>query len=97
MICMLILVMALGSGAQDGEPEDGFQVFDAGSGVTADQLFTKYGVLADSVFDIDPGILPEGDYLMDMAFTNDGSKVLVCNYMTENVTVIDRATLSIDT
>ena len=97
MLGILIVVMALGSGAPDGDTVDNFEVLDAGSGVTADQIFRMYGFLADSVYDLDPGILPEGDYLMDMAFTNDGSKVLVCNYMTENVTVIDRASLSIDT
>lgn len=39
--------------------------------------------------DMDPGIDPEGDFLFRPAITSDGSKVLVPNGGTDNVTVFD--------
>ncbi len=47
--------------------------------------------------DHDPGIAPEGDYLGWAAFTRDGSKVLLTNRMTGNVTVYDWQTMAPDT
>ena len=98
MTILMLLAIAASVTSPDGEIDLGMEFLDAGSGVTADQLLPFSALLdADTVVDIDPGILPEGDYLMDIAFTRDGSKVLVCNYMTENVTVLDRASMAIDT
>jgi len=93
-MCLLVS----GVPSEDGALVDGFESFDAGSGVTVDQLmpFCAY-VDADTICDIDPGVFPEGDYLMDITFTTDGSKVLVCNYMSENISVIDWAGMSVDT
>ena len=34
---------------------------------------------------------------MDITFTSDGSKVLVCNYMSENITVMDWSPMTVDT
>jgi YVTN family beta-propeller protein len=45
--------------------------------------------------DVDPGVPPEGDYLGWACFTNDGSKVLLSNRMTDNVTVFDWATMAV--
>ena len=39
--------------------------------------------------DIDPGIDPEGDFMFQPGFTTDGSKVLVPNGGTDNITVFD--------
>lgn len=43
--------------------------------------------------DIDPGISPEGDYLFQPAFTPDGTKVIVPNGGTDNVTIYDYETM----
>ena len=98
MTLLMIVALAAVLPSPDGESPFEIEFFDAGSGVTADQLLPFSALLdADTVVDIDPGVLPEGDYLMDITFTRDGSKILVCNYMTENVTVMDQASMAIDT
>ncbi len=98
LLNIVLCVLVSGVTSEDGIPVDGFESFDVGSGVTVDQLLPFCAsVRADSVCDNNPGVVPEGDYLMDIAFTGDGSKVLACNYMTENVTVFDWAGMSIDT
>ncbi|MEZ5082955.1 MAG: YncE family protein, partial [Bacteroidales bacterium] len=51
------------------------------------ELFTK------TQTDIDPGIPPEGDFMLRSCYTSDGSKVLVCTGGTNNVTVFDAATM----
>ncbi|MCD4695185.1 MAG: hypothetical protein K8S16_03005 [Bacteroidales bacterium] len=38
---------------------------------------------------VDPGLIPEGDNINDVCFSQDGSKVFVANGYTNNVTVID--------
>ena len=38
---------------------------------------------------VEPGILPEGDYLYDLTYTADGENILVANYVSENVSVIN--------
>ena len=87
---IVLCVLASGVPSEDGMLLDGYESFHATSGVTVDQLLPFCASApADTVCDIDPGVIPEGDYLMDITFTNDGSKVLVCNYMTQNVTVMD--------
>ncbi len=45
--------------------------------------------------DIDAGISPEGDYLLKSTYTLDGSKVLLANSMTNNITVFDAQDYSI--
>ncbi|MBN2466340.1 T9SS type A sorting domain-containing protein [candidate division WOR-3 bacterium] len=47
--------------------------------------------------DVDPGIPAEGDYLDRPVFTRDGSKVIVSNRMTGNITVFDWATMAAET
>ncbi len=43
--------------------------------------------------DLDPGIDPEGDFMLRSSFTPDGEKVIVCTGGTDNVTVLDWATM----
>jgi len=95
----IILCLSVGFGVSEDAAEDiNFRTFDACSGVTAEDLLPfTVPLITASVDDIEPGILPEGDYLMDITFTNDGEKVLVCNYMTSNISVMDWATMIIDT
>jgi YVTN family beta-propeller protein len=47
--------------------------------------------------DVDPGVLPEGDYLGWIAFTSDGERMLVSNRMTDNITVFDWSTMAVIT
>ena len=95
---IVLCVLAFGVPSEDGTLADGYESFDSGSGVTVDQLLPFCGSFRiDSICDIDPGVVPEGDYLMDIAFSGDGSKVLVCNYMSENVTVMDWSSMTVDT
>ena len=47
--------------------------------------------------DVDPGMPPEGDYIGFMTWTRDGSKLLLTNRVTNNLTVFDGATMAIDT
>ncbi|HPE56219.1 MAG TPA: PKD domain-containing protein [Bacteroidales bacterium] len=49
--------------------------------------------LKDQQTDIDPGVAPEGDFMLRSAFTQDGSKVLVCTGGTNNLTVFDYETM----
>jgi YVTN family beta-propeller protein len=45
--------------------------------------------------DIDPGELPEGDYMGQVAYTRSGDRVLLTNRMTDNITVFDAATMEV--
>jgi YVTN family beta-propeller protein len=47
--------------------------------------------------DVDPGEIPEGDYLGWAVFTKNGSHVLATNRITDNVTVYDWASMSVIT
>jgi YVTN family beta-propeller protein len=47
--------------------------------------------------DVDPGIPPEGDYMGGVTFTKDGSRILLTNRMTDNITVFDWQTMSVIT
>lgn len=47
--------------------------------------------------DVNPGIPAEGDYLDRPVFTRNGSKVIVSNRMTGNITVFDWATMTAET
>ena len=57
-------------------------------GKTILDLFPMMNIKASQT-DIDAGIAPEGDYLRHSCYTNDGSKVLLANAMTNNITVFD--------
>ncbi len=47
--------------------------------------------------DVDPGLPAEGDYMDRVIFTRDGSKAIVSNRMTGNITVFDWATVAAET
>jgi YVTN family beta-propeller protein len=47
--------------------------------------------------DLEPGVLPEGDLMGWAAYTRDGSKVLLTNRGTANLTVFDVATMQAET
>ncbi len=95
---IVLCVLVSGVPSEDGSLIENYENFDVGSGVTVDQLLPFCtSVRADTVCDIDPGVVPEGDYLMGIAFSGDGSKVLVCNYMSENITVMDWSSMTVDT
>lgn len=94
---VMCLLAAVGF-SEDGTPLVDYEQLDVHCGITVDQIFPVTGTcFAETITDLDPGVIPEGDYLMGITFTNDGSKVLVCNYMTENITVIDWSSMAIDT
>ncbi len=66
-------------------------------GMMLDDLLPHH-VLTDTVrTDVDPGMPPEGDYLGWMTYTRDGSKLLLTNRGTDNITVFDVATMQVDT
>ncbi|MCF8369020.1 MAG: beta-propeller fold lactonase family protein [Bacteroidales bacterium] len=46
-------------------------------------------LFSETQTDIDPGVPPEGDFMLRSSFTPDGSKVFVCTGGTDNVTVYD--------
>ncbi|MCD4775025.1 MAG: T9SS type A sorting domain-containing protein [Candidatus Aegiribacteria sp.] len=95
---MVMCIIALGGVSEDGAIINDFVQLDVNSGITVDQLLPLFNsARADSISYVEPGIVPEGDYLFNITFTNDGSKVLVCNYLSHNVTVIDWASMSVDT
>ncbi len=48
---------------------------------------------SDLQTDINPGVDPEGDFLFRSSFIKDGTKILVCNGGTDNVTVFDWETM----
>ncbi|MEZ5196319.1 MAG: beta-propeller fold lactonase family protein [Bacteroidales bacterium] len=43
--------------------------------------------------DINPGVDPEGDFMLRSTYTNDGSRILLCNGGTDNITVFDAETM----
>ncbi len=55
--------------------------------------FMDPSYFSDEQTDINPGIDPEGDFMLRSGFTKDGSKILVCNGGTDNVTVFDWETM----
>ncbi|MBD3232266.1 MAG: beta-propeller fold lactonase family protein [candidate division Zixibacteria bacterium] len=68
--------------------------------ILAERGQTVDEILAQNTFDfsqndIDPGEIPEGDYLGWLAFTPDGERILVTNRVTDNVTVFDWSTMEV--
>lgn len=56
--------------------------------------FIDFDLFSKIQTDIDPGVSPEGDFMLRSAFTKDGSKVLVCTGGTDNITVFDFETMT---
>jgi YVTN family beta-propeller protein len=98
MVHILMLLLAVPSQplAPRGDAEPSVIHLAPGSGLTADMVLPP--PFADaSTEDVEPGVVPEGDYLMDIAFTADGQQALICNYMSGNVTVLDWSEMEVDT
>lgn len=92
VLCFPLVGVSLDAECNDtGEPS--IDVIITENGETFDDImrvlqgFTQY--------DMDPGLPPEGDNLMWSTFTRDGGRVLVTNYMTDNVTVYDWSTMDV--
>ncbi len=49
------------------------------------------------LYDINPGILPEGDYLSYSIFSTDGSRIFLANRYTDNVSVFNWNGMQVDT
>ncbi|MCD4847625.1 MAG: beta-propeller fold lactonase family protein [Candidatus Aegiribacteria sp.] len=97
-VAVIFCFLLLCGSSEYGVPADELVQLDVHSGITADQIIPVPGAcFAETVTNLDPGVVPEGDYLMDITFSNDGQKILICNYMTENITVIDCSSMSVDT
>lgn len=63
-------------------------------GTTVDAFTVPRGGVQE---DLDPGLPVEGDYMGEAAFTTDGTRLLLTNRLTDNVTVYDAATQSLIT
>jgi YVTN family beta-propeller protein len=59
------------------------------------ESFMPLGSLRYSDASVDPGIAPEGDSMGWPVFTRDGSRIILPNRMTDNVTVFDWATMQV--
>jgi len=59
-------------------------------------IYDLMSTLSDqNVNDLDPGFVPEGDYLGWAEFTRDGERILITNRFTDNVTVFDWSTMEV--
>jgi len=91
---MLLIAMLIASLSPNGDSEIQWNSCDPEDGVTADFLL-QLPVTDEVTDEIETGILPEGDYLYDLAWSADGQTVLVANYMTANLSLISPATGSV--
>ncbi|MCK5842454.1 MAG: hypothetical protein KAH31_09820, partial [Candidatus Sabulitectum sp.] len=91
---MLLLMIMLAAASPDGDPEIQWETYGPGDGVTAEMLLPT-PLTDETTHDIEPGVLPEGDYLYDLAWSADGQTVLVANYMTANLSLINPTTGSV--
>jgi YVTN family beta-propeller protein len=57
--------------------------------------FINPEIFSKTQTDIDPGIPPEGDFMLRSSFTTDGNKVLVCTGGTDNISVFDVNTMEV--
>lgn len=55
--------------------------------------FIDPSILDSQQTDINPGVDPEGDFMLRSTYTNDGSRILLCNGGTNNITVYDAETM----
>jgi len=94
---IIMLAAALHPTSPDGSAGLETEQLTPSSGITADIVLPAPVFLDTAQTDVEPGVLPEGDYLMDVAFTRDGQYALLCNYMTQNLSVIDWASMEVDT
>lgn len=93
MFAFLFIAAGLFATTADPSGDPAIHSVNVAAGQTLDQLIKTS--LAYTQSDIDPGRAPEGDYLGWAAFTKDGSRILVTNRMTDNVTVFNWSTLAV--
>ncbi|HPR22001.1 MAG TPA: T9SS type A sorting domain-containing protein [Candidatus Sabulitectum sp.] len=88
MTALLVLLCSL---SPTGEEDIHFESFTPDMGMTANMLMGT-GLDQAAGTQVEPGELPEGDYIYDLTYLADGQAILVANYMTENLSLIDPAT-----
>jgi YVTN family beta-propeller protein len=95
VIFFAILFISAGLFALDIDPagDPAIHTVNVATGQTLNSLIKLLPAYTQT--DVDPGRPPEGDYLGWAAFTRDGSRVLVTNRMTDNVTVFNWASLAV--
>ncbi|UCG42322.1 MAG: beta-propeller fold lactonase family protein [candidate division WOR-3 bacterium] len=96
LVLLPVLVLAQHVPTVSGTPVPPFEQRDV-KGLTLADLLPACNLTDTTRTDIDPGLPPEGDYLGWMAYTRDGSKLLLTNRGTDNITVFDVATMQVDT
>jgi YVTN family beta-propeller protein len=88
---LLCQVVTADQVSADGDWQSGFVWQEVERGTTVECPFYAQ----DATVEIDPGEDPEGDYMFSASYTGDGGRILVCNYMTQNITVFDAATMAV--
>jgi len=78
--------------AANASGDPGIERMVVNGSTTVDALLEARGSYAFPE-DVDPGIAPEGDAMLDVAFTTDGGRFLVAQRETNNVTVFDWSTM----
>lgn len=92
-LCIPMLINGV-ERSPDGEPL--IEILEVDPETTVEDL-AEYGFIDYEMYDLDPGSLPEGDYLGWVSFTNDGERVFVTNRVTDNITVFDWQTMDVIT
>ncbi len=87
---MLFVALVMATLSPMGDCDINLEHYDVSSGVSVDMLLPAH-LLVETTEEIEPGILPEGDYLYDLAWSADGQTVLVANYITKNLSLISQA------
>ena len=88
---MVLVIMLIATLSPVGDADIQWESFDSMNGTTADMLLDA-SLTVDANFEIEAGILPEGDYLYDLTWSANGQTVLIANYITKNISVINPST-----
>lgn len=83
-----LLTFSLVSGNVEMNGELNYEVHLGSPELTFNQVFPQNESELTSL-DLNPGIDPEGDYIGELIYSNDGSYLFVSNRMTDNITVFD--------
>ena len=99
-----VFLLVLGLGSLQAQKDLSQSVSGEGILIPVVQRVQKGQTLADFLpldktkfpqSDVDAGVAPEGDYLLQSVYTTDGSKVLIANQMTNNISVFDAQTFTL--
>ncbi|KQC11713.1 MAG: hypothetical protein APR63_04015 [Desulfuromonas sp. SDB] len=97
-ICIGVIsaVIAFSSASENIEVNSdlNFQLHRGSPQLTFTEIFPHYHSELTQM-DLNPGIYPEGDYIGELIFSNDGSYLFVSNRMTDNITVFDATTMNL--